>query len=137
MAYQKLNVKTLLGAIQSVVENGTGLKCYDAVPLNATSPFYFMEFSGSLPANTKTMFRDNMTVYIHCIAEKSESTVQVADLIDQLREALTADISLPDPFELIMQTEEGIQTIKTDETGEKHGIVAYTFMVCYGFRCKI
>ena len=79
MAYQKLNVKTLLGAIQSVVENGTGLKCYDAVPLNAPSPFYFMEFSGSLPANTKTMFRDNMTVYIHCIAEKSESTVQVSD----------------------------------------------------------
>ena len=50
---------------------------------------------------------------------------------------MTVDITLPDPFELLLQTDGGVQTIKTDETGEKHAIVNYDFMVCYGFICKV
>ena len=137
MAYRKLSPIDMIASIQSKVEDGTGLRCYDHVPMNATSPFYFAEITRILPSNTKTMFRDNYTVLIHCIAEKSDSSIGVYNLIQNLQEALSEDISIPDPYILIMQTDGGVQTIKTDETGEKHAVVTYDFMVCYGFNCKI
>ena len=137
MAYQKLSPVTLVAAVQEKVQSHTDLKCYDVVPENAKSPFYFVEITRILPDNTKTMFRDNYTVWMHCIAEKEESSVGVYQLIEGLQEALSEDIILPEPFELIMQTDGGVQTIQKDETGEKHAVAAFEFMVCYGFKCKI
>ena len=137
MAYQKLSPVTLVAAVQKKIQVHTGLKCYDAVPKNAKSPFYFVEVTPILPANTKTMFRDNYTVWVHCIAENEECSVGVYQLLEKLQEALSEDIVLPEPFELIMQTDDGVQTIQTDETGEKHAVAAFEFMVCYGFKCKI
>lgn len=137
MAYQKLGLTDLIAAAQKKVTDGTGLPCYDHVEKNTQSPFYFAEVIRITPANSKTMYRDNITVYIHCIAEPGESSVQIYKLIEDLQEAMTEDIVLPEPFELLMQTDEGVQTIKTDETKEKHAIVPYTFMVCYGLKCKI
>lgn len=137
MAHKKLNLTELIATIQRKIESKTGLRCYDHVDLNTDSPFYFVEVVRLTPANSKTMYRDNIEVYIHCIAEESPSSVGVYNLIENLQEALSEDIELPGPFELIMQTDNGVQTIKTDETGEKHAVVSYTFMVCYGLICKI
>lgn len=136
MAYKQLGLVELIAAIQKRVKNGTGLECYD-VGLNATSPFYFAQVVGKRPAHTKTMWRDIFTVWIHVIAEKGDSSVQIYELIQKLEEALTDDVELPEGYELIMQTNNGIQTIKTDETGEKHAVNSYDFTVCYGFKCKI
>lgn len=135
--YKQLGFVDLISAIQKKVKECTGIVCYDAVPQNAPSPFYFAEVVGKRPAHSKTMYRDVFTVWIHVIAEPGESSVQVYDLIQRLEEALTEDISLPEEFELIMQTNNGVQTIKTDETNEKHAVLSYEFMVCYGFKCKI
>ena len=137
MAYQRIGLVDLIAAVQHRVETGTALKCYDAVPLNAPSPFYFAEVSRATPANTKTMFRDNFSVRIHAIAKKGKSSVGIYEMIQNLQESMTIDITLPKPFELLLQTDGGVQTIKTDETGEKHAIVNYDFMVCYGFICKV
>lgn len=141
MAYERLSPTVLIAAIQSKIEGKTGLRCYDYVDLNTPSPFYFAELVRSMPANSKTMFRDVFTVNIHCIAAPPEgdviSSTGVYELIDGLEEALTEDIELPEPFELIMQINNGIQNIKTDETREKHATLSYDFMVCYGFMCKI
>lgn len=137
MAYQKLSPVTLIAAVQEKVEALTGLRCYDHVPLNEASPLYFAEITRIQPANSKTMFRDVYSVAIHCIAEESPSSVGVYNLIENLQSALSEEITLPEPFELVMQTDNGVQTIKTDETGEKHAIVNFDFMVCYGFICKI
>lgn len=137
MAYKKLSPIDMIASIQNKIEDKTELRCYDHVPMNAESPFYFAEITRILPSNTKTMFRDNYTVLIHCIAEKSDSSVGVYNLIQNLQEALSEDISLPEPYILIMQTDGGVQTIKTDETGEKHAVVTFDFMVCYGFNCKV
>lgn len=137
MAYQKLSPVTLIAAVQEKVEALTGLRCYDHVPLNEASPLYFAEIIRIQPANSKTMFRDVYSVAIHCIAEESSSSVGVYNLIENLQSALSEDISLPEPFTLVMQTDNGVQTIKTDESGEKHAIVNFDFMVSYGFRCKI
>ena len=137
MAYQKLSPVTLIAAVQEKVEALTGLRCYDHVPLNEASPLYFAEITRIRPANSKTMYRDVYSSAIHCIAEESPSSVGVYNLIENLQSALSEDITLPEPFELVMQTDNGVQTIKTDESGEKHAIVSYDFTVCYGFICKL
>ena len=137
MTYQKLSPVTLIAAVQEKVEALTGLRCYDHVPLNEASPLYFAEITRIQPANSKTMYRDVYSVAIHCIAEESPSSVGVYNLIENLQSALSEDITLPEPFELVMQTDNGVQTIKTDESGEKHAIVNFDFMVSYGFMCKI
>jgi hypothetical protein len=135
--YKQLGLVDLIKAIQSKVENRTGVKCYDYVPDNAPNPFYFVEVIGKRPAHSKTMYRDIFTVWIHAIAESKDSSVPIYQLINNLEEALTEDIELPDWVQLIMQTNNGVQTIKTDESNEKHAVIAYEFMVCYGFKCKI
>lgn len=137
MAYQKLSPVTLIAAVQDKIESLTDLRCYDHVPLNEASPLYFAEITRIQPANSKTMYRDVYSVAIHCIAEESPSSVGVYNLIKNLQSALSEDITLPEPFELVMQTDNGVQTIKTDESGEKHAIVSYDFTVCYGFICKL
>ncbi len=137
MSYKQLGLVDLISAVQSKVKGNTGLKCYDAVPVNAQSPFYYAEVIGKRPSHSKTMWRDVFTVWIHAVAEPGESSVQIYDLIQKLEEALTEDIVLPDEYELVMQTNNGVQTIKTDETKEKHAVLAYEFMVCYGFKCKL
>lgn len=135
--YTQLGLLDLIAAVQEKVEDKTGLKCYDAVPDNASSPFYFAEVVGKRPAHTKTMWRDIFTVWIHAIAEPTDSSVPVYRYIQMLEEALTEDIQLPEEFELVRQTNNGVQAIKTDETNEKHTVLAYEFMVCYGFKWKI
>lgn len=137
MAYQKLSPVTLIAAVQDKIESLTDLRCYDHVPLNEESPLYFAEIIRIQPANSKTMYRDVYSVAIHCIAEESPSSVGVYNLIENLQSALSEDIILPEPFTLVMQTDNGVQTIKTDESGEKHAIVSYDFTVCYGFICKL
>ena len=134
MALKKIGIKTLIAAIQKKVEE-TGLRCYDYVEENTAAPFYFAEVIRQTLAHSKTMFRDVFTGWIHCIAE-GDSSVGVSNLIENLQEVMTEDITLPEPFELVLQTDAGVQTIKTDETGEKHAVVAFEFMICYGFKIK-
>ena len=135
--YKQLGLVDLIHGIQAKVEEKTGVKCYDAVPRNAPSPFYFAEVIGKRPAHTKTMYRDVYTVWIHAIAQPGDSSVQIYEMIQQLEETLTEDISLREGFELILQASNGVQTIKTDETNEKHAVLSFEFTVCYGFKCKI
>lgn len=135
--YKQLGLVDLIHGIQAKVEEKTGVKCYDAVPRNAPSPFYFAEVIGKRPAHTKTMYRDVYTVWIHAVAQPGDSSVQIYEMIQQLEEAMTEDVPLPEGFELILQTSNGVQTIKTDETNEKHAVLSFEFTVCYGFKCKI
>lgn len=134
---KQLGLVELIAAIQKKIDKNTGLKCYDAVQKDTPSPFYFAEVISKRLAHSKTMYRDIYTVWIHAVAEPGESSVSIYKLIQKLEEALTEDIELPEGIELIMQTNNGVQTIKTDETKEKHAVLAYEFMVCYGFKCKI
>lgn len=135
--YKQLGLLDLIYAIQVKVEAKTKLRCYDAVPNNAPSPFYFAEVIAKRPAHTKTMYRDVFTVWIHAVAEPGQSSVRIYELIQLLEESLTEDIILPEGFEMILQTNNGVQRIKTDETNEKHAVLAFEFTVCYGFKCKI
>lgn len=134
--YKRLGLVDLISAIQLKVEDKTGLKCYDAVPSDAPSPFYFAEAVQKKADNTKTMLRDVFTVFIHAVAEPTGSSEKIYDLIQKLEEALSEEIELPEEFELILQTENGLQALKTDETDEKHAVISYDFTVCYGYKFK-
>lgn len=134
--YKQLGLEDLVGAVIDKIKENTTVKCYDAVPKNAAGPFYFVEVAGSMPVQSKTMFIDSFIIWIHCIAEKGNSSVPVYELITKLQEALTEDIVLPSGFELLSQVNQGIQTIKQDETKEKHAVLAYEFKICYGLKCK-
>lgn len=134
--HKRLGLVDLISAIQLKVEDKTGLKCYDAVPSNAPSPFYFAEVVQKKADNTKTMLRDVFTVFIHAVAEPTGSSEQIYDLIQKLEEALSEEIELSEEYELILQTENGLQALKTDETDEKHAVISYDFTVCYGYKFK-
>lgn len=134
--YKRLGLVDLISAIQLKVEDKTGLKCYDAVPSDAPSPFYFAEVVQKKADNTKTMLRDVFTVFIHAVAEPTGSSEKIYDLIQKLEEVLSEEIELPEEFELILQTENGLQALKTDETDEKHAVISYDFTVCYGYKFK-
>lgn len=134
---KRMNITDLMAAIQKQIKEGTGLPCYDSVPENAESPFYFMQYAGSQPADTKTMYVDRHTVDIHIIADVSPSSVPVFRYIQKLEEAMTEDISVPCPFHLIRQYSGGVRTIQNDETGEKHAVMSFTFLISYGYKTKI
>lgn len=127
----------LIKAIQANVQTNTSKKCYDVVPTDAPSPFFYVEFLDSEPVNSKTMYKGKYRVWIHVIAEPCDSSIPVYNYIQELEESMTEDIELPEDYELILQTNNGIKTIKTDETNEKHAVIEYEFMICYGFKCKI
>ncbi len=133
---KKLSFLDLLKAVIDLVEKGTGMRCYDSIPKNMPSPLYFAEIVGLRPENTKTMYVDAFTVYIHAIAKPSDSSIEVYELIQALEQAMTREIELDCEYDLLMQTSEGLQGIQTDETNEKHGILSYEFRIVYGFKIK-
>lgn len=134
--YQKLGLTDLVSAIQTKVNEKTGLSCYDEMSLDATRPFYFVEVVQKKSANTKTMLRETFNVDIHIISEPSSKLERIYKLIQMVEEALSENIKLPNDFELIFQNEDGLKALKTEETKEKHAILSYKFMVCYGYKLK-
>ena len=68
--------------------------------------------------------------------EVDYSSVKIHSLIQQLEEALTNNLTLDDPYNVIRVIDNGVRVIKTDETGEKHAICPVSFEISYGFICK-
>ena len=134
---KRMNITDLMKAVQTQIKDGTGLPCYDSVPENAASPFYYMSYAGSQPADTKTMYVDRHTVDIHIIADVSPSSVPVFRYIQALEQAMTEDISIPREYKLVRQDSGGVRTIQNDETGEKHAVMSFTFLISYGYKTKI
>lgn len=127
----------LVSSLKKQIEKATAVTCYDAVPLNAPSPFYYVQVVGKRSDNTKTSYRDVFSVWIHAIAPETESSVPIFDMIQVLEETMTQDIELPEPFQVLLQSNTGMQSLRTDETGEKHAVLAYDITVFYGFKTKI
>ena len=134
---RRMNITDLMKAVQTQIKDGTGLPCYDSVPENAASPFYFMSYAGSQPADTKTMYVDRHTVDIHIIADVSPSSVPVFRYIQALEQAMTEDISIPREYKLVRQSSGGVRTIQDDESGEKHAVMSFSFLISYGYKTKI
>lgn len=134
---QRLSIASFLGLLIDHIEGRTGKRCYDD-PDGKPSPFYSVQIVKSGPANTKTMYVDSYEVWIHCISKPVNpySNAPVLELVRELEEAMTDDLFLPEPYDLIRQEHGGLQALKKDESGEGHAVVSYAFHVSYGFRCK-
>ncbi|MEY8314152.1 DUF5072 family protein [Adlercreutzia muris] len=135
--YRRLSIAQFLGSLIGFIEERTGVKCYDD-PDNKPSPLYSVQLVRTQPQNTKTMYIDTYEVWVHCISEavQPHSNAPVLNLVQTLEEALSTDLPLPEPFKLYRQEYEGLQTLKRDESGEGHAVLAYRFFICYGYRCK-
>lgn len=135
---KKLGFIEFIKAVMDRVENGTEYRCYDAIPKNTPSPFYFAEIVGLRPENTKTMYVDVFTVYVHVIADpqRNDSSIKLYSMIQDLEEAMSKDIDINCEYTLVRQVSSGLQNIQTDETKEKHGVLAYEFHIAYGFKTK-
>ena len=133
---QQFSIIELIKQIQKAVLSGTGKKCYDHVEKGQVSPFYYAEIVQSKSANTKTMYVTEYTVNIHVVSESGKTSVPLFKEIQALEEAMTADIDIPEPYELIYQMYNGIQSVYTEDTNEKHAVLNYTFKVCYGYMMK-
>lgn len=134
---QKLGLVDLHEAIKKKVEAKTGMACLDHVPKDQPAPFYYLEIVGVKPDNTKTMWCDTYTVYIHAFSEAGKGSVRIYELIQALEEGLTEKIVLPEGFNLITQIGQGLMNLQTDDNGERHAVIGYNFKICYGFRAKI
>ena len=138
MTYRRMSATELLSVLIEHVESRTGLRLYDN-PDGKESPFYSFESIEREPHNTKTMFIDRFTVPIHSISAEPDgeySSQPVLDMEADLEEALTDDLDLPEPFDLVSQECQGIDTIKKDPSNEGHAVTTFVFDVCYGFNCK-
>lgn len=137
MPYQRYSIAEFIGNLATTVEQRTGVRCVDD-PDNVPSPLYSIEFTGSKRGDTKTSFIDVYSVWIHAIASPviPRSNAPVLDMVKLLEQAMSDDLVLPEPFTMFMQTENGIQTLKTDPSGEGHAVVEFEFRIVYGFKCK-
>lgn len=134
--YKQLNLTDLLAAIKERIEADTDLTVFDHVPINEPSPLVYIEIVGVSPSDTKTMYCKLYEVYVHVIAEESISSIPINHHIEHVQEAMTEDIVLPQGLTLVYASDEGIQTIKDDESGEKHAVLSYSFKISYGFKAK-
>lgn len=134
---RRLSIAAFLGCLIRHIENETGRRCYDD-PDGKASPFFSVQLVRSDPADTKTMYVDAYEVWVHCISEPvtPHSNAPVLMLVNELEEAMTEDIALPEPYSIFRQEYSGVQTLKKDESGEGHAVLSFRFHVCYGFRCK-
>lgn len=135
---KRLSILDMHKAIKSLIERYSDLRCLDGVGTNEPSPFVFLEIFEKRPDNTKTMFVDKFTIHIHVISkyEENGSSVPHYANIEQIEEVFTKRMELPEPFGLFRQANEGLVTNFTEETGERHAVLAFSFWVSYGFRVK-
>ena len=132
---KKLSITELVATMREQIEANTAYKCVDT-PVNEPSPFYFIEFINKEQSNTKTMWCETFSIVVHVISEPDTGNTQNYDMITALEEAMTEELTLPEDFEIITQTETCVNARQTDETGEKHTVILFEIKVCYGYKTK-
>lgn len=137
MPYQRYSIAEFIGNLARTIEERTGVRCVDD-PDNVPSPLYSVEFLNSKRGDTKTSFVDVYSVWVHAIAEPAtpRSNAPVLEMVRALEVALADDMPVPEPFDMFMQTVSGVQSLKTDPSGEGHAVVECEFRISYGFKCK-
>lgn len=137
MMHRKIGFAELAAAVLDTLRRNTAFPCYDAVPTDAPSPLLFAEVIGKRDASSKTMYKEIFTVQVHVVASPGDARTEIYQMIQQVEEALTEDIVLPEPITLVLQTETGVQSMQKEATNEWHAVLSYDFTVSYGWKCKI
>lgn len=134
---KKLSFVDLIAAVIALLKKNTTAKVYDFVPENELSPLIYMEAAGKEPNDTKAMFCEVYKVNIQAVAEPYKGNTAIYKLINEIEEALTEDITLPEGFSLVYQISDGVEAIYEEpETKEKHAVLPVRFKVAYGYKIK-
>lgn len=133
---KKLSFVDLIAALIALLKQNTDVKIYDFVPQDAPSPLIYIEAAGKQANDTKAMFCEVYSVNIHAVAEPYEGNTAIYKLINEIEEALTEDITLPEGFDVIYQLSDGVEAIYEEETKEKHAVLPVRFKVAYGYKIK-
>ena len=136
---KRLSILDMHVAIQNLIEEYSDLELLDGIPKNHPAPFTFFEIVEKVPDDTKTMFVDKFTIYIHIISKKeiNDSSVPHYKNVQSIEEVFTKRMKLDEPFDIFRQSNEGIISNTVDETGERHAVLSMAFWVSYGFKVKI
>ena len=139
---RRLSLSELVIAVVDHVSTITHAKCVTD-PDNEESPFYSIGAISSEPGRSKTMYLEVFTVELHVISKPSKTRYEIFEMIRSLQEAMSTPISLEKeglatatPYTVVRQVDNGVQTIKHDETGEWHAIVSFEVTVSYGLMIK-
>ena len=137
MAYKLINYKVIIaGVINKLKEYG--IKALDIVPQNQEAPFCYVELTRTRAENTKTSFLNIYTIWIHAFANSDVSSIPIMDLCQEIQEALTEDITIPNEFVLVSQYINGLNSLYQEtETSEKHAVIELEIKICYGYKTKI
>lgn len=135
---KKLSILDMHVAVKNRIEEATDLRCVDHIRLNEPSPFTFLDIVGMEERNTKTMYVDQFTIHVHVISAPSEGSIQHYKNIQDVQEALTEYIDLPEGYELFGQASSGLVSNYIEkETNERHAVLGFVFKISYGFKIKI
>lgn len=136
---KRLSILDLHVAVKNLIETYSDLPLLDGIPENQEAPFTFFEVMEKVPDDTKTMFVDKFTIHVHVISkyEQNGSSILHYHNIQQLEEVFTKRMKLDDPYKVFRQSNDGLISNVTDETGEKHAVLAFSFWISYGFKAKI
>ena len=137
MAIKKLNFKHVIGGVIDKLRE-KNIQAFDIVTPDQATPFCYVELVNVKAANTKTSNMDLFTLWIHAFADSTNSSIPVLNLCQEIEEALTEDIYIPEPFWLVSQGVTGLNSLyKENETQEKHAVIEIELKVCYGFESKV
>ena len=75
----------LVKAVKAKIEANANMKCYDVVPVDAVSPFSYAQVVSVEPADTKTMFCKNYTIWVHVIADAVNLLFRCISLLKTLK----------------------------------------------------
>lgn len=136
---KRLSILDLHVAVKNLIETYSELPLLDGIPENQKAPFTFFEVIEKAPDDTKTMFVDKFTIHVHVISkyEQNGSSILHYHNIQQIEEVFTKRMHLEEPYEVFRQSNDGLISNVTDETGEKHAVLAFSFWISYGFKTKI
>ena len=138
MALKKLSLLDLHVAIKNRIESGTNLLVMDHIEPNTPAPFAYLEIIGQIERNTKTMFVDRFTIHVHVISAPERGSKTHYENINNVQEALTEYIGLPEEFTVFGQTSSGlISNFTQPDTNERHAVLAFVFDISYGFKIKL
>ena len=134
---RRLSISEMWGIVIDHIQERTETKVVSEAK-GEKSPFFYVEFTTGEPRNTKTQFIDHFEFAIHAISEETHpyTAVPVLEMVKELEEIMTDEVEIPEPFFLVNQEYEGVNTVKKDPSDEGHAVLSYTFDISYGFRTK-
>lgn len=136
---KRLSILDMHIAVKNLIETHSDLTLLDNIELDQPAPFAYFEVVEKVPDDTKTMFVDKFTIHIHVISKREENGSSIPHYanIQSIEEVFTKRMKLDDPYEIFRQSNDGLISNLTDETGEKHAVLSFSFWVSYGFKVKI